>query len=108
MEKYPGKMTNENIRKIFENAADFNYRPVRCGEFTLYTYAIDGLTAGANASEYIFKPITDHLQANNIQQLYDAAMGGMIYNSVVRECKDLDTVALMLVNGFCVVLFSSE
>ena len=105
MEKYPGKMTNENIRKIFENAADFNYRPVRCGEFTLYTYAIDGLTAGANASEYIFKPITDHLQANNIQQLYDAAMGGMIYNSVARECKDLDTVALMLVNGFCVVLF---
>ena len=105
MEKYPGKMTNENIRKIFENAADFNYRPVQCGEFTLYTYAIDGLTAGANASEYIFKPITDHLQANNIQQLYDAAMGGMIYNSVARECKDLDTVALMLVNGFCVVLF---
>ena len=105
MAKYPGEMTDKNIRKIFENAADFNYRPVQCGEFTLYTYAIDGLTAGANASEYIFKPITDHLQANNIQQLYDAAMDGMIYNSVARECKDLDTVALMLVNGFCVVLF---
>ena len=105
MAKYPGQMTDENIRKIFENAADFNYRPLQCGKFTLYTYAIDGLTAGANASEYIFRPITDHLRAENMQALYDAALDGMIYNSVARECKDLDTVALMLVNGFCVVLF---
>ena len=103
--KYPGEMTNENIRKIFENAADFNYRPLQCGEFILYTYAIDGLTAGANASEYIFRPITDHLQAETMQGLYNAALDGMIYNSVARECKNLDTVALMLVNGFCVVLF---
>ena len=105
MARYAGEMTDENIRKIFENAADFNYRPVQCGKFTLYTYAIDGLTAGANASEYIFRPITDHLRADNMQQLYDAALDGMIYNSVARECKDLDMVALMLVNGFCVVLF---
>ena len=105
MARYPGEMTNENIRKIFDGAADFNYRPMQCGKFTLYTYAIDGLTAGANASEYIFKPITDHLMADNMQQLYDAALSGMIYNSVARPCKDLDTVALMLVNGFCVVLF---
>ena len=105
MARYPGEMTDENIRKIFENAADFNYRPLQCGKYTLYTYAIDGLTAGANASEYIFKPITDHLRAEDMQALYDAAMDGMIYNSVARECKDLDTVALMLVNGFCVVLF---
>ena len=78
---------------------------MKCGNFTLYTYAIDGLTAGANASEYIFKPITDHLKADSMQQLYDAALHGMIYNSVARPCEDLDTVALMLVNGFCVVLF---
>ncbi len=105
MARYSGEMTDENIRKIFEDAADFNYRPLQCGNFTLYTYAIDGLTAGANASEYIFKPIADLLRAENMQELYDAALDGMIYNSVARECKDLDTVALMLVNGFCVVLF---
>ena len=105
MARYPGELTNENIHKIFEDAADFNYRPVQCGAFTLYTYAIDGLTAGANASEYIFRPITDHLEAKSMRDLYDAALNGMIYNSVARECKDLDTVALMLVNGFCVVLF---
>lgn len=107
MARYSGELTNDNIRKIFADAADFNYRPVQCGKFMLYTYAIDGLTAGANASEYIFRPITDHLEAESMQQLYDAALNGMIYNSVARECKDLDTVALMLVNGFCVVLFPS-
>ena len=105
MARYPGEMTDKNIRKIFEDAADFNYRPVHCGEYILYTYAIDGLTAGANASEYIFRPITDHLRAETMQGLYNAALDGMIYNSVARECKDLDMVALMLVNGFCVVLF---
>ena len=98
-------MTDENIRSIFTDAADFNYRPVQCGDYTLYTYAIDGLTAGAYASDYIFKPITNHLNASSMQELYDRALNGMIYNSVARECKDLDTVALMLVNGFCVVLF---
>ena len=105
MARYNGEVNDPNIRSIFADAADFNYRPVKCGSFTLYTYAIDGLTAGAYASEYIFKPITDHLQGKSMQQLYDAAMEGMIYNSVARKCEDLDAVALMLVNGFCVVLF---
>jgi spore germination protein KA len=90
---------------MFRDAADFNYRPVQCGSFTLYTYAIDGLTAGANASEYIFKPITDHLRGVSMGELYDAALNGMIYNSVARPCQDLETVGSMLVNGFCVVLF---
>jgi len=105
MARYSGQITDENIRKIFDGAGDFNYRPLQCGEFTLYSYAIDGLTAGAAASEYIFKPITDHLRGDSMQQLYDRALYGMVYNSVAKPCEDLDTVALMLVNGFCVILF---
>ena len=105
MTRYPGEMTDENIRKIFDGAGDFNYRPLQCGAFTLYSYAIDGLTSGSTISEYIFKPITDHLRADSMQGLYDQALYGMVYNSVAKPCKDLDTVALMLVNGFCVILF---
>ena len=105
MARYPGEITDENIRKIFEGAGDFNYRPLQCGAFTLYSYAIDGLTAGGAASEYIFKPITDHLRGDTMQQLYDNALNGMVYNSVAKPCKDLDAVAMMLVNGFCVILF---
>ncbi len=102
---YTGEINNENIRNIFQGAADFNYRPLKCGDFTLYAYAIDGLTAGGAASDYIFKPITEHLSAPTMEALYEQALNGMIYNSVASTCEDLDAVALKLVNGFCVVLF---
>ena len=106
MEKnYPGEMTDENISHIFRDAADFVRRQLCCGDFTLYTYAIDGLIAAAYASDYIFKPITQHLTASTMQELYDHAMKGMIYNSVAVPCEDLDQIAFLLVNGFCVVLF---
>ena len=102
---YFGEMTDENISSIFRDAADFIRRELRCGNFTVYAYAIDGLIAAAYASDYIFKPITQHLKADSMQQLYCHAMGGMIYNSVAVPCEDLDKIAFLLVNGFCVVLF---
>lgn len=102
---YPGEMTDINISNIFRDAADFVRRELRCGEFKLYAYAIDGLIAAAYASDYIFKPITQHLAADSMESLYRSAMDGMIYNSVAVPCEDLDKVAFLLVNGFCVVLF---
>ncbi len=102
---YPGDMTDKNIQAIFREAGDFIPRTLQCGNFTLYAYAIDGLVSGGDISEYVFKPITEHLQADTMAELYEKALGGMIYNSVADPCKDLDTVALKLVNGFCVVLF---
>jgi len=102
---YTGKLSDENISCIFRDAADFMRRQLRCGDHTLYAYAIDGLIASAYASDYIFKPITQHLEAPTMAQLYESALSGMIYNNVAKPCEDLDTVALMLVNGFCVVLF---
>lgn len=100
-----GEMNDVNICSIFEDAADFVRRELRCGEHKLYAYAIDGLIAAAYASDYIIKPITQHLQADTMQKLYDRAMQGQIYNSVAVPCDDLSKVAFLLVNGFCVVLF---
>ena len=102
---YPGEMTDENISKIFQGAADFIRRELRCGDHTLYVYAIDGLIASAYASDYIFKPITELLQGDTMLELYGGALDGTIYNNVAKPCEDLDEVALLLVNGFCVVLF---
>lgn len=102
---YTGKLTDENISCIFRDAADFMRRELRCGEHTLYAYAIDGLIASAYASDYIFKPITQHLEGPTMEALYQRALNGMIYNNVAKPCEDLDTAALLLVNGFCVVLF---
>ena len=103
--RYLGAISDENISHIFRDAADFMRREVRCGDYVLYTYAIDGLIASANASEYIFRPITEHLTGNTMAELYQNALTGMIYNNDAKPCKDLDAVARLLVNGFCIVLF---
>ena len=102
---YSGGVNDENIRKIFDGAADFLVRELRCGAWTLYAYAIDGLTSGADTSEYVIRPVTDNLSGDSMAALYERALLGNIYNSVADPCKDLDTVARKLVNGFCVILF---
>ncbi len=93
------------IRHIFRDAADFIARELRCGEHILYAYAIDGLVASAYASDYVFKPITQHLEGSSMQALYDHALTGMIYNNVAVPCETAEDAAKLLVNGFCVVLF---
>ena len=102
---YPGTLTDENIRAIFDGAGDFVVRTLRCGNFCLYLYTIDGLTSGGDISDFVVKPITEHLRADSLSDLYDRALRGMVYNMVADACQDLDTVAMKLVNGFCVVLF---
>ena len=102
---YPGELTDPNIRAIFAGAGDFNIRELKCGAFTLYAYAIDGLTSGGDTSEYIFKPISENLRGEDMGELYHTALGGVVYNSVASPCKDLSDAAMKLVNGFCVVLF---
>ena len=107
MEKqaYTGKMTDPNVSAIFQDAADFIRRELRCGDFTVYAYAIDGLIAAAYASDYVFKPITQDMSAQTMEALYQRGLDGSIYNCVAVPCKDLDQIAFLLVNGFCVVLF---
>ena len=99
------EIKDEDIRACFAEAADFNVRRLRCGKYILTAYSIDGLTSGADISEYVFKPITESLTGNTLQELYQAALDGVVVNSVAKPCEDLQKVSLMLVNGFCVVLF---
>ena len=98
-------MTDAQIRKQFDGAGGFIARELDCGNYTLYAYAIDGLISGADMSEYILKPISNNLKGNSMEQLYRNALRGGIYNSVAAACDSMETVAMKLVNGFCVVLF---
>ena len=97
-------MTDPEIRAIFAGASDFEYRALRTGQATLYAYFIDGLVSGSFVADYIYKPITLDLPCD-IVDAYNKALRGGIYNAVARPCKNLQDVALKLVNGFCVVLF---
>ena len=103
--RYHGAITDENISAIFSNAADFIRRELQCGVHIVYAYAIDGLIASSAASDFVFKPIVELLRGDTMEALYEKAQRGYIYNNVAVPCKDLDQIAYLLVNGFCVVLF---
>lgn len=102
---YPGGLTDENIRHIFRESGDFYVRQVSCGPMTVYAYMIDGLVSGADASDYIIRPLSERLRGKTMEELRGKALEGAIYNAVADPCEDLDTAAHKLVNGFCVVLF---
>ena len=97
-------MTDENIRKAFEGAADFETRTLREGKGALHAYFIDGLVASSFIADYVFKPLVQDLP-DNMEEAYAAAIRGGVYNAVARPCKDLADVTGKIVNGFCVVLF---
>ena len=97
-------MTDLEIRALFEGASDFESRTLRNGEATLHAYFIDGLVSSSFIADYIYKPISKDLPLN-VADAYETTLRGVIYNAVARPCKDLQDVAVKLVNGFCVVLF---
>ena len=105
MKSYPGEMTDDNICAIFRDANDFIRRPLRCAGYELYAYAIDGLIASADASDYVIKPAVEHLKGDSMKMLYQNALDGILYNVVAQSCHDVTDLAMKLVNGFCVVLF---
>ena len=104
--KYPLEVTHQNICNVFRDAADFFFREIRCAGHTLYAYAIDGLISGGDMSDYVLKPVCEQLKGENMEALYLSALHGTIYNAVAVKAQNMDDVAKMLVNGFCVVLFS--
>ncbi len=99
------KLTDKMISAQFAGAADFIRRQLQCGNFVLYAYAIDGLVSGGDMSDYVLKPIQELLNADSMEQLYENALKGSVYNAVAGPADDLQAVALKLVNGFCVILF---
>ena len=98
-------MTDAKITEIFKGAGDFIRRELDCCGNKIYAYAIDGLISGADAAENVFRPISLNLKGETMEELYRGARYGTIYNAVAAVCRDIEDIALKLVNGFCVVLF---
>lgn len=97
-------MTDAAIRAMFQGASDFETRTLRSGEGMLHAYFIDGLVSSGFIAEYIFRPIVRNLP-DDVTDAYNAAIRGAVYNAVARPCRDLQDIAVKIVNGFCVVLF---
>lgn len=96
-------LSDEKIKAVFGGASDFETRTFRHGTDAIYAYFIDGLVSSGFVADYIFKPILN--LPEGMTEAYEAALSGVVYNAVARPCKDIEDVALKIVNGFCVVLF---
>lgn len=98
-------VTDQSLRGIFGSSADFEARKLECCGHTLYAYAIDGLTSGADISGFVLKPLAQTLSGATMRELYTGALHGRIYNSVASACTGTMDAARKLTNGFCVILF---
>ncbi len=95
----------QEISDAFAGAGDFESRALQCCGHRLFLFAIDGLTASGDISEYIVKPVAQQLRGESLRELYENAMDGGVFNFVAKDCKDLEDVKSKLVNGFSVLLF---
>ena len=105
MPNYPGELTDSNISRIFDSADDFVRRELRLHGKTIYAYMIDGLVSGGDVADFVLKPLVQGLKNGTMEELFAQALYGEVYSAVAGEAKNLDDVAMKLVNGFCVVLF---
>ena len=97
-------MTDQEICAVFNGAGDFVRRELNCGGLTVYAYFIDGLTAGGEIAEYVFKPLYEN-EVEDMAAFYQQALAGAVYSATAAACTDAADAARKLVNGFCVVLF---
>ena len=98
-------MTDREICETFQDSGDFIRRELKIRGMTLYAYAIDGLVSGSEASGMVFRPLSNNLKGNTLEELYREALYGGVYNIETSECDNMQTLLSCLVNGFCVVLF---
>lgn len=102
--QYPGALTHENITDIFGAADDFKARRLSIGDGqTVWVYAVDGLVSGGDIAHYVIEPLL--LWRGTLTA--ETASRRVVTNGVSVAVPDLDAAASLLVNGFCVVLFSA-
>ena len=62
-------LTDYAIRARFGETGDFIARELTCGGQKIYAYMIDGLIAGATASETVFRPLA-RMENDTMEGLY--------------------------------------
>ena len=102
--EYPQGITAENIKRVFADAADVVCRDLKLGEVSATAFFIDGLTSGNAISEYVFQPMSEAL-TGSAEQMLEQCLNGTVYSAVAKSVEDLEQLSLLLVNGFCVVVF---
>ena len=99
---YPMPLTRENLEGVFARAADLTVRDFTAGGAEARLYAIDGLVASAEISDFVVKP----LQQAEVPPDGETALRQVAPNCTGAVVTTLDDAALKLTNGFCLCLLS--
>ena len=104
--KYPVPVTHENICAVFQGAADFTIRRILTepDRRRIYVYAIDGLVSSTDIADFVVKPLQRARQPVDAGTVAELLVPG----AVSAPAEDMDTMASLLVNGFCVVLLGED
>ena len=104
--EYPKKISCADVERIFGRAADLVVRPIKLGDVSVTVYFIDGLTAGTEIAEYVLQPMSQVLRGTE-EELFAGCLDGAVYSAVAKPVEDMQTLCLLLVNGFCAVVFDN-
>ena len=102
--EYPKGISTEHVKQVFLDAADFVCRELKIGAVSATAFFIDGLTSGNAISEYVFQPMSEAL-SGTAEEMLGQCLDGTVYSAVAKPVEDLEQLCLLLVNGFCVVVF---
>ena len=102
--EYPREISAEHVKQVFADAADVVVRPLILHGVAVTAFFIDGLTSGSEIAEYVLQPMSQALRGTE-KEMYAQCLSGTVYSAVAKQVKDMETLSLLLVNGFCVVVF---
>ena len=108
---YTLDISAKSIKKIFSDCEDLNVSPVYIGgrrDMAATLVYLDGLVQGSAVAEEVVRPLTDASRfgrAAGVREAMELILHGAVYNYNVKEAKDINELAEMMVNGFCAVIF---
>lgn len=111
--EYSGAISSENIKKIFDQCADFELRhivPALGKPETVSVCWLDGVVSGTNVSEDVLRPLTDPkrlLGAEDGEALVRQMLHGGVYSYSVKKRDTMDELVADLIQGFCAVIVPS-
>jgi len=102
--EYPQGISAEHVRQVFFGAADLVERPLRLGKVKATAFFIDGLTSGSEIADFILHPATELLRGT-AEEMLAQCLDGTVYSAVAKQVENMENLCLLLVNGFCVLVF---
>ena len=106
-------LTEENLKRVFADAADFSSRTVALGgnpERQVTFYYLVGMVRTERMNDYLLRPLAQNETLGGVSEAeaFRRVRDGALYTASVTECTRMDQAAFEIVEGSCVLAFPGE